>query len=166
MNEAWKAVPGYEGRYEVSDQGRVRNNAGKVLKLNRMVHGYICAHLYDGTGKANRRVKTIHQLVARAFLPNLSNLREVNHRNFDKADNRVSNLEWVTRKENVRHAIVGGRRPKNGKQVCGICLETGEIVKFDNQIDAEIAVRGCQTGGISHALRLNRSAYGYVWWRE
>jgi len=163
MTEIWKVVPGYEGRYEVSDQGRVRNALGRVLKPNRMSHGYVCVHLYAG-GKRSRAVKTIHQLVAQTFIPNPSSCREVNHKNFIRTDNRVDNLEWVTRKENVAHAVAAGRRSKPEKRVRGINLRTKQMVVYESQIAAEFALRGKQTGGISGAMKRGRPAYGYVWW--
>lgn len=162
--EIWKPVLGYEGRYEVSDQGRVRNAKGREVKPNRMTHGYTCVHLYNGKGKTARRVFTIHKLVALTFLANPNDLREVNHKNFCRADNKVENLEWVSRVGNVRHAIEGGRQVKKTKKVRGIHLRTGVIARFDSLIDAERALRGAQTGAISAALKHNRPAYGYVWW--
>lgn len=162
--ENWKSIPGYEGRYEVSDQGRVLSvRTDLFLKPNIMNHGYACVHLYSG-GKQSRVVKTIHQLVALAFIPNPHNCREVNHKNFLRRDNRVENLEWVTRSENVRHAVAAGRRIYPEKRVRGINLLSSEIVTFESQIAAEKAIRGKQTGGISGAMKRNRPAYGYVWW--
>ena len=162
--EIWKAIPGYEGRYEVSDLGRVMSTrVNRPLKPNVMTHGYVCVHLYSG-GKETRAVKTIHQLVAQAFVPNPQGHREVNHKNFLKRDNRVDNLEWVSRKENVAHAIAAGRRVRPEKRVMGINLRTKATVRFPSQIAAEIALRGKQTGGISGAMKRGKPAYGYVWW--
>jgi predicted GIY-YIG superfamily endonuclease len=128
-----------------------------------MNHGYVCVHLYSG-GKKTRVVKTIHQLVAQVFIPNPQGHREVNHKNFLRRDNRVDNLEWVSRKENVAHAIAAGRRVKPEKRVMGINLRTKGTVRFESQIAAEIALRGKQTGGISGAMKRGKPAYGYVWW--
>lgn len=164
MTENWKDVPGYEGLYEVSDIGRVLSKrTNQPLKPNIMNHGYACVHLYSG-GKQTRVVKTIHQLVAQAFIPNPQGHREVNHKNFLKRDNRVDNLEWVSRKENVQHALAAGRRVKPEKRVMGINLRTKTTVCFESQIAAEIALRGKQTGGISGAMKRGKPAYGYVWW--
>lgn len=164
--EIWKSVADFEHRYEVSNQGRVRNKTtGKTLAPNVMRHGYLCAHLYDGKGRKSRQVRTIHQLVAQAFLPPRNEAREVNHINFDRRDNRVENLEWVTRRENVLHAIKNGRRTVKGNAVKGIHVKTGVVVRFNSQLDAEIALRGKQTGGISGAMKRNKPIYGYVWWR-
>ena len=164
MIEIWKAIPGYEGLYEVSDQGRVLSKrTNRFLKPNIMTHGYVCVHLYSG-GKQTRAVKTIHKLVAQAFVTNPHNCCEVNHKNFLRRDNRAENLEWVTRKENVAHALAAGRRVKPEKRVMGINLRTKETVRFESQIAAEIALRGKQTGGISGAMKRGKPAYGYVWW--
>ena len=162
--ENWRDIPGYEGRYQVSDQGRVFSvRANIYLKPNIMNHGYVCVHLYSG-GKQSRVVKTIHQLVALMFIPNPHNCREVNHKNFVRHDNSIENLEWMTRSENVRHAVLAGRRFYPEKCVRGINLRNKNIVTFESQIAAEKAIRGEQTGGISGAMKRGRPAYGYVWW--
>lgn len=164
MKEIWKPIPGYEGRYEINIYGEVwSRTTHSYLKPNRMKHGYLCVHLYSG-GRHTRKVHTIHQLVAKAFLRNPKSYTEVNHKNFDRADNCVENLEWVSRKENVQHALAAGRRVKPQKKVKGITLKSGHIYTFNSLIEAEIALRGKQTGGISHALKNNRPAYGCVWW--
>ena len=164
LNVQWKPIAGYEGRYEVSTEGHVwSRTTHDYLKPNRMTHGYLCVHLYKG-GKRTRKVCTIHQLVAKAFLRNPKGYAEVNHKNFIRTDNCVENLEWVSRKENVQHALAAGRRVKPEKKVKGISITTGLVYSFNSLIEAEIAMRGKQTGGISHALAKNRPAYGCVWW--
>ena len=104
MNEVWKTIPGYEGRYEVSNWGRVLSKRTNLfIKPNLMDHGYVCVHLYSG-GKHTRTVKTIHQLVAQAFIANPFNCGEVNHKNFLRRDNRVENLRPANDSENRRNA--------------------------------------------------------------
>jgi hypothetical protein len=160
----WADVPGFEGRYQVSTLGSVRSlPLNKILKPNVMNHGYTCVHLYNG-GRKTRKVWTLHQLVATVFLPNPNGLREVNHKNFIRQDNTVDNLEWISRKDNVLHAVAHGRRCYPEKKVKGISLKSGKIITFDSLIAAEFTLRGKQTGGISHAMKKNRPAYGYVWW--
>lgn len=164
MDEIWKPIPGYEGRYEVNVFGQVwSRNTHNYLKPNRMRHGYLCVHLYSG-GKHTRKVCTIHQLVAKAFIKNPRRYTEINHKNFDREDNRVDNLEWVSRKENVQHALAAGRRVRPEKKVKGISLASGLVYTFESLIAAEVAMRGKQTGRISQALKNNRPAYGCVWW--
>jgi hypothetical protein len=164
MKDIWIPIEGYKGRYAVNQFGEVWScKANKLLTPNRMTHGYLCVHLYRG-GKSTRKVRTIHQLVAEAFLGNVHGYTEVNHKDFDRANNNVKNLEWVSRKENVRHAIAAGRKANNKRKVKGISLSSGRIYTYDSLMEAEIAMRGVQTGGISHALKNNRPAYGCVWW--
>jgi len=114
--EAWKDVVGYEGVYKVSSCGRVMRVAqgqgahpGRVLKPQRHARGYL--HLALSRDGKSTNV-SIHRLVAEAFLGRApSSEHQVNHKNGNKADNRVENLDWVTCSENHRHAYgVLGRK--------------------------------------------------------
>ena len=89
-------------RYEVSDQGRVRNaHTGRILKPKMIYSGYLVVCLnYKGESK----MKFVHRLVALAFVPGWREGLEVNHKNGVKTDNRPENLEWVTHSENHRHS--------------------------------------------------------------
>ena len=103
MPETWKPIDGYEGIYEVSDQGNVRNvkRGGKLMTAQKVTHGYLAYNLSKG-GKT--RSLLAHRLVAKAFIPNPENKEQVNHKDLDKSHNTVDNLEWVTREENLIHA--------------------------------------------------------------
>lgn len=101
MMEEWRAVPGYEGLYEVSNMGNVRNvRRNTLLKLSKTNDGYIQVWLYKN-GIRNRF--QVHRLVCQAFLPNPDNLPQVNHRDEVKINNRVENLEWCDGKYNVNY---------------------------------------------------------------
>ena len=114
MQERWKSVQGYEGLYEVSDLGRVRSlkratTRGIVLKLKESKRGYVVVCLCKGN---KRSTISVHRLVASAFIPNPYGKREVNHIDGNRSNNNASNLEWVTRSENERHAYqVLGKEP-------------------------------------------------------
>ena len=101
MNEAWKDIEGYETLYQVSSQGRVKNiPRNKLLKADKTSDGYLRVKLSkDGVAKNFR----VHRLVAKAFIDNPSGLEEVNHKDEDKANNKVYNLEWCTREYNQRY---------------------------------------------------------------
>lgn len=140
--EEWKNIIGYEGLYEVSNKGNVRNvRRNKLLKLSKNRYGYIQVYLYKNGIRTGLKV---HRLVAQAFIENPDNLPEVNHKNEDKIDNRVENLEFCDHKYNVNYghrtenAI--NTRVKNGyadPDFIGFGLNEKEYMKEYNRIYRE-----------------------------
>lgn len=107
-NEIWKPVVGYEGLYEVSNLGRIKSlncynyKYPRILKLGKRPDGYLCV----GLSKNNTtKTKVVHRLVAEAFIPNPDNLEMVNHKDEDRANNNVENLEWCTRSYNQLYSL-------------------------------------------------------------
>lgn len=111
--ERWTTIEGWEGRYDISDCGRVRSwfygkkklLEPRVLKLKLDRYGYLTVSLHQGDRKKSY---TVHRLVAKAFLLNPQSLPQINHKNGDKTDNRVSNLEWCSASLNIKHAFEKG----------------------------------------------------------
>ena len=108
--EVWKDIEGFEGKYQVSNMGRVKSltrkvwnytKPGRILKPGMKENGYLQVSLRNGD-KSEKHAH-VHRLVANAFIPNPSNLPEVNHKNLNKKDNRVENLEWCTSRYNKAH---------------------------------------------------------------
>ena len=121
MIEIWKDVEGYEGLYQVSDLGRVKRvNTGRILKGRKNTDGYLRVNLYKNNVSYT---KTIHRLVAEAFIPNTENKPQVNHIDENKTNNLASNLEWMTSKENNNH---GTRTQRTSKPVKAIDIANGE----------------------------------------
>lgn len=100
--EIWKDVEGYEGLYQVSNEGRIKSiRKDKFLSVNFSGNGYGRVVLYNNGYKAF----LVHRLVATAFLPRPEGCTEVNHKDLNKTDNRSENLEWTTASENTKHAF-------------------------------------------------------------
>lgn len=109
-HEVWKPIEEVDGKYEVSNLGRIRNpNTGCIRKL-AYKHGYTRININDQNGKELHR--SVHRLVAQAFIPNPDNKPQVNHINGIHDDNRVENLEWVTPEENLQHALENNLQEK------------------------------------------------------
>ena len=107
MIEDWKDIPGYEGLYVVSNNGRVMNvRSGRILKEHITKFGYKRIGIYKN---GVCRMHFVHRLVAEAFIPNPDNLPQVNHKNEDKINNNVDNLEWCDSKYNMNY---GTRKEK------------------------------------------------------
>jgi hypothetical protein len=119
MKEIYKDLVGFEGYYEVSNLGNVKRKKNKtiykdgriayfsetVLKKATTKRGYEMVYL---SVKSKKHSKLVHRLIANTFIPNPLNKKTVNHIDCDKKNNRVDNLEWLTNKENIKHAFDNG----------------------------------------------------------
>ena len=120
MNEEnkiiWKDIPGYEGLYKVSNTGKIFSVVtNRELSVIQKKDGYTCISLCDKDH--NKKQYRIHQLVAKAFIPNPNNLPMINHKNEIKNDNRVENLEWCN---NFYNSNYGNRNLILNKKLKGV----------------------------------------------
>lgn len=110
MEEIWKQITDYEGLYYISNFGRIKDNTGKIRKTYINNKGYECISLrFQG----NKYHHLIHRLVAEYFIPNYNNLTQVNHKDCNKLNNKVSNLEWTDQKDNYKHGMSNYLYSKN-----------------------------------------------------
>ena len=169
--EIWRDITGYEGYYQVSDQGRVKslerkNSYGRTVKeriLKPAVKptGYVEVNLYAG-GK--QKALTVHRLVCQAFHENPDNKSDVNHINENKTDNRACNLEWCTRKENCNHGSRNERVAKAQSKPVAQYAKDGELINVWPSTMEVGRQTGFSQGGISQAANGKyKQAYGYIW---
>lgn len=175
MDEMWKPIDGYNGLYEVSNLGRVRNSNGLVMKQRPRKDGYVRLLLFrNGTGYKYKS-EYIHILVAKAFIPNPEGKSEVNHIDANKSNNVVSNLEWVTRRENHFHAVAMGLKPESPtkgksydenpcvKPVYQYDIHGNFLRKWKSRREAAVFYNGIPNG-ISCAMNgVHKTYKGFIW---
>lgn len=173
--EVWKDIEGYNGKYQVSNYGNVRSFSkwknGRLLKFGTNSHGYYTVNLVKD-GRKSVKIVSVHRLVAMAFIENPGMVREVNHIDGDKKNNRVDNLEWVDRYENIRHAVRTGLIPyKRGAENCRARAviqkdKDGNVVREWGCIADICRELGYVANGIICCCRKKpkyHTAYGYIW---
>ncbi len=178
MEEIWKDVPGYEGLYQVSNMGRVKslertrnmNLPGhkkpapvpeRILKFGES-QGYQAVTLAkDGV---NRKIR-VHKLVALSFIPNPDRKPDINHKDGNKHNNTIENLEWVTAKENQQHALATGLRSgENRRKIVNQYSRDGAFIRsWSGYVEIE-QVLGFSRQMICHCCKGRvPTAFGYIW---
>ena len=147
--EEWRKIKGYEGIYSVSNIGNIRNDqTNKILSKYVSHKGYEVIYLCN---KGKRKNMKVHRLVAIAFIPNVENKPQVNHKDGNKLNNNVDNLEWVTCKENINHAFKTGlvditKRYKNGiRGGKKMALSRAKGARFERTIASKLKEYGFDT---------------------
>lgn len=185
MKEEWRTIKGTNDKYSVSNLGNVKRNehytmvsptsqhpnGAKVFYKEKEVRGYICNEgykvVYLSISPNKRIIKKVHRLVAEAFIPNVDNLPQVNHKDENRLNNSVYNLEWCSAKYNANH---GTRKDKlrraSGIQVAQYDL-TGNLVKIWDSISQASRHFGTKaTSGIRRVCKqeYGRNTYkGFIW---
>ncbi len=170
--EIWMDVKGFEDLYQVSNFGRVVskdricwNGTGNFKKNSKILKQNLAGAGYSFLG-LHKDLKTkhcyVHRLVAEHFIPNLENKETVNHIDGDKSNNNVSNLEWLSRKENSQHAVDTGLINSH-KAVIQYSLNGEYIAEYKSCKQAQDVTGICrrQIGAVCNGHR--NYAHGYKW---
>lgn len=158
----WKPITGFEDRYSVSDEGKVWSlTRHRILKPAIDKYGYEKVGLSDGY-KVHTR--TVHRLVAQAFVPNPDNLPTVNHINEVKTDNRAINLEWASVADNDNHGT-RNERMADTKRLLPVeqMFDDGSVVRYKGVKDAsrKTGIHRCCIARCCKNTR--KTAGGYKW---
>lgn len=173
MEEIWKDIPGYEGLYQASNLGRIKSllfNKEKILKAWVQNTGYLTVSL-------NNKKFSLHRLIAKTFIENPNNYPIINHKDGNKLNNKVENLEWCTYKHNLNEAIKLGLihikyaskdNKIRAKKIAQYTLDGVYIKTFIGSVDAEkelkqkgIKVNASNIRNVCNGKRNN--AGGYKW---
>lgn len=171
-NEVWKDIEGYEDSYKVSNLGRVKSldridalghrRKGKILAITLATNGYRKIGLMkDG----NTKNHSVHRLVAKAFLDNSSNLPQVNHKDEDKTNNVVSNLEWCTQSYNNGYGTRNERAAKANEKPIYVVTSSGNRYFF-RSIEKAVELLGLKSCAISdclHGRQKHHRGFSFEW---
>ena len=175
MEEMWKDIENYEGLYQVSNLGRVKslkrdiinNRYGvahikeKILKPRNDGKGYVRIVLYKNNQKKQFK---IHRLVAQTFILNVQNKPFVNHIDGNKQNNKVTNLEWCTCKENNLHAFNTGLNSRKLRAVCQLDTKENILNEFESLCEASRFLNKSSHHNIMYCCNgKTKTAYGYKW---
>lgn len=165
--ELWKQISGFGSKYYVSNLGNVKNTDKNLTPYRNKLRGnYLYINLQY---KKERKNALLHRLVAQYFIPNPLELPEINHKDFNRSNNTVENLEWVTRTQNYEHSKKSGRYGITVGEDCWNSILTTKDVK--NIIHERMKTKttykvlakkyGVKYSTIAHIMR--RSRWGHVW---
>ena len=177
--EIWAPVVGWENLYEVSNRGRVRS---KDRVVNRLVKGKIIptrykskvlsSHLNRGyeyvtlTSSPKKQPCKVHRLVASAFIPNPLGLPQVNHKDENKANNNVENLEWCTGNYNFHYGTRTKRAAQKSKhKISQFDLKGNWVRDWDSACDAarELKINRARINGCVLGFKEHKTAGGFIW---
>ncbi len=160
----WKYInlDGFNKLYRVTTLGNVYSVKSKKQLIQRIRNGYKTVYLYNGTTKQSKTI-AVSRLVALTFIENPQNKKIVNHKNGDKFDNRIENLEWSTQQENIKHALDTKLCTPSTRKVIKLDLAGNQIQIYDSINDAAKDINKTRHSISRVCTGKNKTAGGYCW---
>lgn len=148
-----KTITGFE-RYSVDECGNVSNNiTGTMLKTRLSTNGYLRVGLRTGTVEYERpKTLNIHRLVAEHFIPRVQGKEQVNHKDGNKLNNHIDNLEWATNSENIRHAYANGLYPEKRKKFN--LSEQGRLLRESKEYKDKMRNKNASVGNTKPVIQV------------
>ena len=163
-DEVWKNIKGFNGDYQVSNFGRIKtlkNGKEKLLSLSKCANGYYKCSLYKNN---IQYYKKVHRLVAETFIPNPNNLYCVNHKDENKLNNCVDNLEWCTLQYNLEYGTGRQRSIEHRKKTVRMYSKDKEIEAVFPSLREASEETNIKEANISACcLNKTKTAGGYIW---
>lgn len=169
MKEKWKDIPNYEGLYQISNFGRVKSfrkstkyrcQSEYILKPYVPQHGYEVVTLYD---KSTKHKFLVHRLVATAFLPNPDNLPQINHKDENKRNNNVTNLEWCTAEYNNAYGTARLRASDTASLPIEQLAYDGKVIAIYRSTRIASELLGIKRGTLKSSIDKHSQLKGYYW---
>lgn len=161
--EEWRVIKEFDN-YEVSNLGRVRNiKKNTLMTISKKPNGYCVVKLSKNNVARECR---IHRLVAIAFIPNPNNYDCINHKNEDKTDNRVENLEWCNHQYNNTYGTRYVRQSEKIKVPIKQCDMQGNVIKEFNSVNdaaKELGILACNISNCLHGKQKSAPRNLYTW---
>lgn len=169
MKEVWKDIPNYEGLYQVSNLGRIKSfrkctkhrwQNEYILKPSKSNNGYLQVTLYDNTV---RHKFLVHRLVAEAFIQNPQELPHVNHKDENRYNNSVNNLEWCTAEYNNAYGTARVRMIDTKSTPIEQRTLDGKLIAVYRSTRIASELLGINRGTLKDAINKGRPCSGYLW---
>ena len=174
MKEIWKRIRGYD--YAISSHGRIKSlertitmrngktrSIKETIRSPEVIRGYAVIDLYNEKGK--RKNYLVHRLVAKAFIPNPLSLPQVNHKDENKLNNHVDNLEWCTASYNLMYGLGASKRNRNHSKTKTkfkyLAYKEGKL--FGEFLHKDLKSHGYAQGAVYQAAHKGNLSYGMKW---
>lgn len=163
MNEIWHKIDDYEDLYEVSNFGNIKSfHKGKIKLLKPQMDGWGYLHVFLYKNK-KAKIYKVHKLVAKYFIPNKNNFNVINHKDGNKLNNHIDNLEWCTSSYNNTHAYKSKLKRPCFKEIIQYDKNNNYLKLWNGALEVERCLEINNSNIIQCCKKRRKTAGGYIW---